>query len=283
MAAVVAEGTFDAAARTLQVTPSAVSQRIRALETAAGQVLLVRSKPVRPTEAGRTVLRLARQVDLLGADTARALGAEGAAAPVVPIAVNADSMATWFLPALAPLAGEFSFDLVREDQERTSELLREGSVMAAVTTRAEAVPGCSVTALGRVRYRPAATPAFVDRWFPDGVTPAALAVAPVVVYDRDDDLQGAWLRRRARRTVHPPVHFVPATADYARAVLLGFGWGMLLDEQAEEPLRTGGVVELDPAGALRVPLHWQRWKLPSTTLDRVSEAVVSAAREVLAR
>lgn len=285
MAAVVAEGTFEAAARALHVTPSAVSQRIRALETAAGQVLLVRSKPARPTEAGRAVLRLARQVELLGAETAQVLGereGEPAAAPVVPIAVNADSMATWFLPALAPLAGEFCFDLVREDQERTGELLREGSVMAAVTTRADAVPGCSVTPLGRVRYRPVATPEFAGRWFPDGIDPGALARAPVVVYDRDDDLQGTWLRRRARRVVHPPTHHVPATADYARAVLLGFGWGMLLDEQAEDPLRRGVVLELDPAGALRVPLHWQRWKLASGTLDRVTDAVVGAARRVLA-
>ena len=142
--ATVTAGTLDGAARALHVTPSAISQRLKALEAASGRVLLVRSKPVRVTESGRAVLRLARQVSLLAADATREL--EQAHAPVtLPIAVNADSMATWVLPALAPLTGEFAFDLHREDQEHTAALLRDGRVTAAVTSDAVAVPGCSVT------------------------------------------------------------------------------------------------------------------------------------------
>src|SRR3954451_312359 len=147
--ATVREGTLEAAARALHVTPSAISQRLRALEIATGRVLLVRSKPVQVTESGAAVLRLARQIDLLTADAVRELGTEGAAArpPALPIAVNADSMATWVLPALAPLADDFTFDLHREDQEHTSALLRAGAVMAAITTEAEPMPGCAVTRL----------------------------------------------------------------------------------------------------------------------------------------
>src|SRR4051795_12695353 len=166
--ATIRAGTLEAAARALHVTPSAISQRLKALETATGRVLLVRTKPVQVTESGRSVLRLARQVALLAADAAREL--TGTERLALPIAVNADSMATWVLPALAPLAGEFAFDLHRADQEHTSALLRAGTVMAAITTEAEPVPGCTATRLGAMRYRPVAAPAFARRWFPDGPT-----------------------------------------------------------------------------------------------------------------
>jgi LysR family transcriptional regulator (chromosome initiation inhibitor) len=280
--ATVRGGTLEAAARSLHVTPSAVSQRLRALEIATGRVLLVRTKPVQVTESGQAVLRLARQVDLLAADVARELGDEdspGGRLPTLPIAVNADSMATWVLPALAPLAGDVCLDLHREDQEHTTALLRAGTVMAAVTAEAAPVPGCSSTRLGGMRYRPMAPPDFARRWFPDGPTPEALGRAPVVVFDRKDDLQHRYLHAAAGPGVDPPVHYVPASADYAAAVALGLGWGMVPDQQARG--LTAELVELDPAGAVDVVLYWQQWKLRSPTLDRVREAVLAAAAREL--
>jgi LysR family transcriptional regulator (chromosome initiation inhibitor) len=232
---------------------------------------------VQVTESGQAVLRLARQVDLLAADVARELGGDPSfeGVPSLPIAVNADSMATWVLPALAPLAGDVCFDLYREDQEHTSALLRSGTVMAAVTSDADPLPGCTSTRLGAMRYRPMATPAFARRWFPVGPTPEALARAPVVVFDRKDDLQHRYLHARAGSDVAPPVHYVPASADYVAAVTLGLGWGMVPDLQAR-----GGaaeLVELDPGAAVDVVLHWQQWRLRASTLDRVREAVLAAA------
>lgn len=275
--ATVREGTLEAAARALHVTPSAVSQRLRALEMATGRILLVRTKPVTVTESGQAVLRLARQVDLLTADVARELGGDlpSEGVPTLPIAVNADSMATWVLPALAPLAGEVAFDLHREDQGHTSALLRSGTVMAAVTADVEPVPGCTSTHLGGMRYRPMATRTFAGRWFPEGPTPEALARAPVVVFDRKDDLQHGYLRARAGSTVAPPAHYVPASADYLGAVALGLGWGMVPDLQAR--CVTADLVDLDPGGEVDVVLHWQQWRLRSPTLDRVRDAVLSAA------
>jgi LysR family transcriptional regulator (chromosome initiation inhibitor) len=279
LVAAVETGTLDAAAGVLHVTPSAVSQRIRALEAATGQVLLVRSRPVVPTEAGAAVLRLARQVDLLVADTTAALTGAGAAGPpALPLAVNADSLATWFLPAVAPLAGDVQLDVRVADQTMTSALLRDGTVMAAVTADPDPVPGCSVVRLGTMTYRPVATGRFAARWFAEGVTPTALRRAPVVVFDRTDDLQAAYLRRRTHDRPAPPVHHVPASADYLVAVRLGMGWGMVPD------LQTGpddGLVELDPAGAVEVELWWQQWKLRSPSLDLLSGAVRAAAAAAL--
>lgn len=275
--AAVAEGSLDGAARVLHVTPSPVSQRLKALETATGAVLLVRSRPVTPTPAGRAVLRLARQVELLLDETAADLGATGGPAPTLPLAVNADSMATWVLPALAGLAGELCFDLHREDEDHTAELLRAGVVAAAVTTRADPVPGCRSVRLGRMRYRPMAASGFVARWFAGGVTPRALAAAPVVVFDRKDDLQYRYLRRRGA-SLTPPVHHVPASADYLEAVQLGFGWGMLPDQQSED---AGDLVDLDPRRHHDVVLFWQQWRIGSPGLERVSEAIQTAAAEHL--
>ncbi len=279
--ATVRAGTLEAAARALHVTPSAISQRLRALEVATGRILLVRTKPVQVTESGQVVLRLARQVDLLSADVVRELGADPSpeAVPTLPIAVNADSMATWALPALVSLAGEVCLDLYREDQEHTSALLRAGTVMAAVTADAEPVPGCTSTRLGGMRYRPVAGAAFARRWFPDGPTSEALAKAPVVVFDRKDDLQHRYLHARSGRDVSPPVHYVPASADFVAAVALGLGWGMVPDLQARTV--TAELVVLDPEASVDVVLYWQQWRLRSGTLDRVREAVLTAARRDL--
>lgn len=282
LAAAVTAGSLDGAARELHVTPSAVSQRLKALEAATGRVLLVRSKPVRVTPSGAAVLRLARQLDLLAADTARELdvGESAGRRLTMPIAVNADSLATWVLPALAPLAPDYSFDLRSTDQEHTGDLLRDGTVMAAVTAEADPVSGCRVVRLGVMRYRPLATPEFARRWFPEGVSPEALAAAPVVVFDRRDDLQHAYLRRHGGG--NPPMSYVPSSADYLRAIRLGLGWGMVPDLQLSGASDGAELAELDPDGVTDVVLHWQQWRLVSPSLDRVAEAVREAARRRLA-
>lgn len=281
LAAVVDEGSFDAAASALHVTPSAVSQRIKALEQAAGQVLVRRTKPTAVTGPGEPYLRLARQVDALVREAEAQTRAGGDAAVTVPIAVNADSMATWVMPALATLPAGICFDLHRDDQSRTADLLRAGTVMAAITSDRQPVQGCRSERLGTTRYRPMATPAFVDRWFGDGVTVEELAVAPMVVFDRNDDLQERYLRLRSRRRLSPPRHYVPASADFAQAVELGLGWAVLPHEQADGPEREGRLVDLDPGRHVDVELHWQQWTLRTPALEAVAAAVRAAAAEHL--
>jgi LysR family transcriptional regulator (chromosome initiation inhibitor) len=288
LAAVVAEGSFDAAARALHVTPSAVSQRIRALENAAGSVLVRRARPVVATTSGQALLRLARQTELLGAEVAAELGTDDSGAGphslvTVPLAVSADSLATWVLPALAQVEG-VTFDLHRADDSRTADLLREGVVMAAVTSRTTQVQGCRSTPLGIMRYRPACTRAFARRWFPDGPTPEALGAAPVVIFDRTDDLQDMYLREHAP-AARPPRHHVPSTVEYEETIRLGLGWGMLLDRPSIGGLHDGtggGITLLAPNATLDIPLHLQQWKLRSAVLDRVTAALrKEATRELL--
>ncbi|MDF2046815.1 LysR family transcriptional regulator ArgP [Microbacterium sp. Kw_RZR3] len=283
LAVVVEEGTLDAAARRLHVTPSAVSQRLRALEDQLGRVVLVRSKPVRTTEAGDAVVRLARQLALLEHDALAAIGTEDGAVASVPLAVNADSLATWFLPPLARVAAHrpVVFDLHRDDQDFTAGLLEAGTVMAAVTSRETPVAGCRVRRLGVLRYEAVATVSFAARWFADGVDAASLADAPVVDFDRRDDLQTQWLVRRGVAAGAPPRHRVPASQDFATAVELGLGWGLLPRFQSAAGLAEGTLVRLgdDP---IDVPLFWQQWNLTSSLLDDIAEEVVEEGRRVLA-
>lgn len=282
VAAAVDAGTLDAAARTLHITPSAVSQRIRALEERIGRTLLIRSKPLRATEAGETVVRLARQLALLEHDTLRSLGLDEEGPARLALAVNADSLATWFLPAVARIVaeGDVAIELHRDDQDYTARLLADGSVSAAVTSQSAAVAGCTVTPLGVMSYRACATPVFARRWFAGGVNAQSLARAPVIEYDRRDDLQARWLRARGASVETPPRIFVPASHDFATAVRSGLGWGMLPPLQADGPLAAGEIVVLE-GDPIDVPLYWQQWDLRSPLLDRVARIVVDEARRAL--
>ncbi|MEV5955697.1 LysR family transcriptional regulator ArgP [Streptomyces sp. NPDC051987] len=277
--AVVDEGTFDAAAAALRVTPSAVSQRVKALEQRTGRVLLRRTKPVRPTESGEVLVRFARQLARLERDARGELGMSGAGAgePTrVPVAVNADSLATWFLGALSGLPGVY-VELRREDEDHTAALLREGLVMAAVTSSSQAVPGCSVRALGRMRYLPVAAPEFAaDRLA--GALPDALAAAPVIVFDRVDDFQDGFVRRLGGAAASALRHYVPTSEGFVDAVTAGLGWGMVPEAQARPRLREGRLVRIGgPEWWVDVPLYWQQWKLDSPALVAVAEAVIRTA------
>src|SRR4051794_36967480 len=116
LVAIVDHGTFDAAARALHLTPSAVSQRVRALERDVGQVVVRRGSPCEPTEAGAALVRLGRQTRLLD-EEARAILAEEVGRVEVTVAVNADSLATWFRDVLAEVAhaADLTLKLVVED------------------------------------------------------------------------------------------------------------------------------------------------------------------------
>ncbi|MEV6012840.1 LysR family transcriptional regulator ArgP [Streptomyces sp. NPDC051976] len=291
--AAVDEGTFEAAAEALHVTPSAVSQRIKALEQRTGRVLLLRSKPVRPTDSGEIVVRFGRQLARLERDASAELGlSDDAGATTLPIAVNSDSLATWFLPALAKVPAELRvcFDLHREDQDHTTRLLRQGRVMAAVTSSPEPVQGCTVRALGRMRYRAMATPEFVARHLaaaPRGdalgeVLGAALGDAPIVMFDRNDDLQDRFLRDLApHRTAGRARHYVPASESFVEAVAAGLGWGMIPEAQAAPYRADGTLVDLPVGRPVDVPLYWQQWKLDSPALAALADAVQRTAAVAL--
>lgn len=282
VAAIADERSFESAARRLRISPSAVSQRLRTLESQLGSVLVIRSRPIRVTRAGATVVRLARQYEVIAHEATVALGLERRDRMHVPIAVNADSLSLWLLPALEEVtrAHDVTFELLREDEDRTATLLESGSALAAITSQSRPIAGCGVTPLGATEYIAVATPGYVERWFPQGATPEAVASAPVIEFDRSDDVQSHWLRARGVDPEAPPRHYVPASEDYAAAVRLGMGWGMLPPEHAEASLDIGALVRLG-APDIAEPLFWQQWNLTSPALAAIGDSVVRHARAAL--
>ncbi len=270
-AAVLDLGSFDAAAERLHITPSAVSQRVKALEQRVGQVLVVREKPCRATPAGVPILRLAAQIATLESEALAETSGGSAERTRIAVAVNADSMATWFT-AVFGLLPEVLFDVRIEDQDHSARLLREGAVMGAVTTERAAVPGCRVQSLGVMRYVPVAAEEYVARYLPQGFTAAAAAQMPSLAWNRDDALQDKLIRKAFRRDVRRPVHYVPTAEGFGAAVRAGLGWGMY-----PEQLVTADFVQISPIH-LDVPLFWQSWKLDSALVDSIGRAVSTAAR-----
>ncbi|WP_026987360.1 LysR family transcriptional regulator ArgP [Fodinicurvata fenggangensis] len=282
LAAVVRTGGFDRAAQQLGLTPSAVSQRVKLLEERMGTVLVVRGQPCRATESGLHLCQHVERVALLEDELRHGLPQAGLDASRLPLrlAVNADSLATWFIPALAAMPDRL-FDLVLDDQEHSADWLRRGEVLGAVTGYGRAVQGCDSTPLGALRYIATASPDFMARWFPDGVTETAATQAPCLTFNRKDRLQQLWLEQAFGRDLAPPTHWLPATQAFVDAALAGLGWGLNLERMVAEHLKSGRLVPLRVDLPLDVPLYWQQSRSVGTALADLRRAVRTAAGEAL--
>jgi LysR family transcriptional regulator (chromosome initiation inhibitor) len=288
LAAVVREGSFDRAARALHITPSAVSQRIKQLEEHVGGIVVVRGAPCVATEVGQTLYRHALQVellekDVLGSVTPRRAGEQEDAAPMA-VAANADSLATWLMPALARFIDETGVrvEIVVDDQDHTAAWLRSGRVLGAVTAQARPVVGCRVQPLGVMRYLATASPRFAKKWFDGGATAKALRRAPAVSYNRKDELQERFVRRvLGGRGGELRAHLFPSPAAFVQATLLGLGWGMNPEPLVGAHLKSRHLIDVAPGKWLDVPLYWQQWGLASRSLERLAAAMTAQSAVAL--
>ena len=282
LAAVVREGSFEKAAAQLHVTPSAISQRVKALEERVGSVLVKRGQPAEATDYGRLLCRHFDQVAALEGDLSAAMPgfASGEGGRVtVPVAVNADSLDSWFLEAVAAFSQEANHlvELKVDDQDHTAEWLRRGEVFAAVTSEEKPVQGCRVKRLGTLSYVATASPQFLAKHFPDGVTAEAIASAPSLCFNRKDRLQSQWLETHFGRDIAKPVHWLPSPGAFVIGCRMGIGWGLNPRMMVEEDLRAGHLVELIPGAGFDTPLFWQVSRLPSGTLKTLGDFVTAAA------
>src|SRR5690606_12067449 len=281
LAAIHRRGSFDAAAAELHVTASAISQRIKALEEATGTLLLIRGQPCRATETGLKLIRHYDEISLLARQVRAELPGPDTLGPVkLRIAVNADSLATWVIPALAATSG-LLFDLVIDDQEVSQDWLKRGEVVAAITAHPGPLQGCDTIPLGSLRYRATASPGFAARWFPDGPTPGALAHAPALVYSREDRLQHRWIEGLTGRRPAMPAHMLASSQGFVDAALAGLGWGMNPEALAGAHIAAGRLVDLAPAQPLDVALHWQFTRLAAPTLAPLTRAIRAEAARTL--
>ncbi len=284
LAAVVREGSFEAAAAALSITPSAVSQRIKGLEERLGAVLVVRSQPCRATEAGAALCSHLERVRLLESD----LSLPGLAGrlPTLRVAVNADSLATWFPAAAAAFAADDTamLDLTLDDEDHTAARLRSGEVVAAVTADPTPVTGCKIATLGTMTYCAVARPDFIAQRFPRrGGMDEALTAAPMLRFDRRDQMQARWVREAHGIAIAPPVHWTPSTQGMLDLTLEGLGWGMAPLSLVKPLLRDRRLAELPPGHRMSVTLYWQSARLHAAVLDRLTSAVTDAARTAMDR
>ena len=290
LAAIVEEGGFERAAVRLSITQSAVSQRLRSLEVQVGTVLIVRSRPLKATSAGRLLLKHALQTRLLRADLARDLtelapGAAGNGGEVerISIAINADSIATWALTALGELARRgIGLEIITDDQDFTIEWLREGRVLGCVTTLKQALRSCKMVPLGAMRYLAVAEAGYAADHCPDGLSPHNFRKMPFVAFNRKDDLQGEFIAH-AFSLKHAALSqlYVPSSEGQVCAVLAGWGVSVLPELQVRAHLQSGRLVNVAPGHVLPIDLYWHCWNLDSVVLDALTAALTDAAAVAL--
>ena len=283
LAAVISEGTFERAAAVLHISPSAVSQRVRALEERLGSVLVIRSQPCKPTEMGRKLCAHFDQVRLLEADLGAELHAPEVDTITLKIAVNSDSLASWLVPALVDFTQRSGLlvELLVDDEGHTVERLRSGEVVAAITSDGTQVQGCRTTRLGDLRYLACASPAFVTTHFAEGVDTEGLLTAPYMRFDRRDDLQARWALAHIGAQPGKVAHWIPSTWAFLDLAIAGVGWGMHPQFLARPHIDTGALTELKPDTPIDVTLYWTQTRLHSAALRQLTDAVRRAAQHLL--
>ncbi|MFY0596197.1 MAG: LysR family transcriptional regulator ArgP [Cognatishimia sp.] len=273
LSAILRNGSFDSAAAELGVTQSAISQRLKALEENVGVKLVNREKPCSGTEAGRRIAAHADHMQAMEQALAGDLGIQvDGPQGRIRIAVNADSLATWFLDTLAEMP-DFLYGLHVDDQDFSDDMLKRGEVAAAVTSNGSALAGCDVHALGHQTYVATSSPEFAERYFKDGFNAETVAYAPMLRFNEKDDLQFQWLDAHFPGKVRPPFHTVPSSEGYTRATRLGLGWGLNPLALVEEHIEIGKQVNLMPEAPLEVPLYWQVSRLHKALLAPLTRRI----------
>lgn len=285
---VVTTGSFERASAALHITPSAVSQRIKGLEERLGIVLVDRGTPCTATDAGEKLCRHVEAVGLLEGNLLTRLpgllaGTAHSEPATIHIATSADSLGTWFLPALAAYADASGllFQIEADDQDHTADWLRRGRVMAAVTSLEQPVQGCRVHRLGALNYIPTASPDFFRKHFAKGIDAESLSAAPALTFNRKDLLQVQWAAKHAGRPVALRSHWIPSTQGFVDACLAGMGWGLNPASLVADHLRHGRLIDLSPGASHTVPLFWQINRLVADSLSGLSDTILVVARSRL--
>ncbi len=286
LAAIVEEGGFERAAQRLNVTQSAVSQRLRALEALVGSVLIVRSRPLRPTSAGQLLLKHTKQLRLLRADLERDLQELAPSAPGsgrederISIAINADSIATWALDAVHDLVRQrLPLEIIADDQDFTQEWLRSGQVLGCVTTLKQAMRGCRMVPLGAMHYVAVASSSFAHKHLPNGLTAHNFREVPFLSFNRKDDMAAEFVARTfGLKRVALNHLFVPSTEGQLHAVKAGWAVGVLPELLVRPALAAGEVVDVAPGHTLPIQLYWHCWNLESEVLEALTQALTEAS------
>ena len=280
--AVASHGSFEKAAAALGISQSAVSQRIKALEDASGRLLIIRGQPAVPTGLGQRLITHHRHVKLMEASLDIDLG-NTVSMPELAIAIDDDSLATWFPATLAPLLAppRCQLDVRLADSDSALQMVRDGTVFGCVASDTGSdAHAASVTPLGTLRHVCVATPVFAGHWFGDGFSAAAVQLAPAVVGQHR--LLARFLVEQLDLHAPFPHHRLPLAAARRACIEDGLGYGLMPQRLAAPYLATDRLLDLAPGFTLDVPLHWHAWSLDTPYTKLLSEQIVRSARAWLA-
>ncbi len=285
LAAVIQEGGFDKAAQFLNLTQSAVSQRIKQLEEQTRQVVIARTNPPRATAAGQQVVKHFLQVKRLEDDLFDTLvPSDQKDFVTLAIGTNRDCLATWLLPTVSPLilSRKVVLEFRAADQEQTHKLMKDGDVIGCISVKDQPMQGCRVDYLGRMEYRLVSTGHFAEKWLPEGVNEKTITQAPLILFDRKDEMHLQFFRQFMKAIPSQlPVHYVPSTKTYTDFILSGLAYGLLPEQESKTRLASGELIDLCPDLILPVKLYWHCWNLKSKLLEDLTQQLLLHAKELL--
>jgi LysR family transcriptional regulator (chromosome initiation inhibitor) len=277
LSAVIHHQGFDRAAQKLNISQSAVSQRIKLLESRMGQPLILRQTPPKATELGTRLITHLHTVKHLEVDLDLPIETEGRVH--AKIAVNADSLSTWFSEAIGRMTDEIDVDLVIEDQDYGIERMKRGEVLACLCSDGTAVNGARVDRLGIMRYRAYANPEFLLRFkllenFDD------LYKVPCLIFNKDDKLQHRFLEKLGLPEPENPVH-CPSSEGFVQMAASGCGFGMIPEIQAALSVEVGSLIDIAPEVYIDVPMYWHSWRSAGSAMKQLRASVIKTAHRWL--
>lgn len=279
--AVIDKGSFESAARSLFVTTGAISQRIKSLENKFGAPIIIRSSPPKLTKNGERIMLLARQISLLQKEVVDVLSAKKEGRASVPIAVNYDSLTSWFLKVITRscMETDILLDIKTTSKSATQQLLKDGTVIAAVTPSPEIIPGCKAVSLGALEYLPVCSRQFYQEHFKKGVSKQSLLKVPAIYFSNEDYSGNSFLKKFDLSPEDIRRYFIPETDGIIEMVKANMGWAPLprfsLEKHSEADL-----ICFDPH-VFTIELFWKTWELSSLTIHNFSQIVLQEARSHL--
>lgn len=266
--------SFEAAAKKLHITQSAISQRIKGLESFYGEPLLIRSLPYRPTKLGTQLITHFKQVCLLEQDLEKQLGE--AVTPHISIAINRDSLETWFLDLIEEKDfNHLTLEVIADDQELTLELLKNGLVSACLSTTENEILGGHVQYVGKMEYVLVASPKFIKTHFPKGFSKSSLLQAPAIKFDQNDMLHERYLEKFFGISAHDlNFHVIPSVRGFKKFALLGYGYGLIPKIDITEELKNKKLIQLCPDKTWQIPLYWHYFAVQSKFYQKFNQEMI---------
>ncbi|KMV28530.1 hypothetical protein AB733_23245 [Photobacterium swingsii] len=281
--AIVDGQSFDSAARHLNISPGAVSQRIKSLENRVGSSVLIRSTPPKTTAAGEQVLSYARRMFLLQNEMSLALKNHLYSGELsLSIAVNHDSLSCWFIDVVSCFSDHphLSFDIHTSNTVTTQALLKTGDVIAAITSNGNQIAGCKTRYLGRLEYIPVCSQSFYQSHFCAGIDKQALMTAPIAIFDREDDLAERFVAGYGVNVEQVKTHYIPSSHVLLDTVKKGIGWTMIPKLLIDDQLLKSELVVMDNQ-SLFVELYWNTWEQVSEVISQVEKQVIAVSKTKL--